>query len=243
MSPTVKSSPFRPVMVVTGTSRGLGEAIARYFLAKGYEVVGCSRGDASIAGVGGYHHYRVDVSDEQSVRMFARTVKAELGRVDVVVCNVGVVKLGAVTGATSLKVFSEFVHGILTSTFLVCREFSKMMLLQRSGRIVNISSIMSELHAPGTAAYASAKKAVVEFTKVLAREVVDYGITCNVVSPSLVRTSSSEAFGKSWEASMLSMQTIQRALEPQEVCSLIEFFAAPSSSCVTGQVLHTCLVD
>lgn len=232
-----------PVMVVTGSSRGLGRGIAEYFSRAGYQVAGCSRGAFEGGEITNYKHYSVDVCDEHGVRVWARQVKRDFGRVDVVVANVGLVKLGAVTGATSLEMFRSFVDGILVSAFLVCKEFSTIMALQKRGRIITISSIMSELHAPGTCAYASAKKGVVEFTKVLANELLPFNVTCNTISPSLIETDSAKAFGNAWEEKMLSLQSLKRVVSPAEICNIIEFFASPKSSCVTGQVLHTCLVD
>jgi 3-oxoacyl-[acyl-carrier protein] reductase len=185
----------------------------------------------------------VDVCDEHAVRVWSRQVKRDFGRIDVVVANVGMVKLGAVTGATSLEMFRSFVDGILVTTFLVCKEFSTLMAVQKQGRIITISSIMSELHAPGTCAYASAKKGVVEFTKVLAKELLPFNVTCNCISPSLIETDSAKAFGEAWEQNMLEMQSIRRAVKPSEICNIIDFFASPKSACVTGQVIHTCLVD
>ena len=230
------------VLVVTGSSRGIGHETAQYFLERDYLVVGCSRGVATIVHPN-YKHYQVDVCDEHSVRSWTREVKKDFGRIDILVCNVGLVRIGSLTGVTSLHNFRAFVDSILISTFLVCREFSKQMVLQKFGRIINITSIMSELHAPGTCAYASAKMAVVEFTKVLAREVADYGVTCNLVSPSMVLTDSNAVFGESWKEAMLDMQTIKRPIEASELCHLIEFFASPKSSIVTGQILHTCFVN
>ncbi len=231
-----------PVVVVTGTSRGIGFAIANYFIHKGFLVAGCSRGPSKIEHEC-YRHYVVDVCEESAVRSWAREVKKDLNRVDILVCNVGLVRLGAVTGATSLNSFKSFLNSILYSTFLVCREFSKLMMIQRYGRIINIGSIMSEMHAPGTCAYAPAKAAVIEFTKVLAREVAEYGVTCNIVSPSMVKTDSNVIFGDKWEQAMLQMQTIKRPIDASEICHLIEFFASPKSSIVTGQILHTCFVN
>jgi 3-oxoacyl-[acyl-carrier protein] reductase len=230
------------VVVVTGASRGIGFTIANFFLQKGFLVVGCSRGLSTINHEN-YKHFEVDVCNEIAVKCWAKEVKREVGRVDVLVCNVGLVSLGAVTGATSLASFKLFIDTILDSTFLVCREFSKLMMIQRYGRIINIGSIMSEIHAPGTCAYAPAKAAVIEFTKVLAREVAEYGITCNVVSPSMVRTDSNAVFGDKWEKAMLQMQTIKRPIEASELCHVIEFFASPMSSIVTGQIIHTCFVN
>ncbi|MCX6806447.1 MAG: SDR family NAD(P)-dependent oxidoreductase [Patescibacteria group bacterium] len=229
-------------MVVTGSSRGLGLGIAQHFLNKGFYVIGCSRSLATIEN-SNYQHYQVDVSDENQVRAWVRQIKKDYDRVDVVVSNVGLVKLGTLTGGTSLEMFKQFIDSILVSTFLVCREFSKLMVMQKYGRLINITSIMSELHAPGTCAYASAKKAVVEFSKVLATEVAEYGVTCNVISPSLIRTDASAAFGEEWERNMLAMQTLKIAVDPEQICHLIEFFASPKSNIVSGQVLHTCLVN
>lgn len=240
MTDFVKSNPR--VVVVTGTSRGIGFAITNFFLQKGFLVAGCSRGESTIHHHN-YSHYIVDVTNEGDVRRWVRAIKGDFSRVDVLVCNVGLVRLGAVTGSTSLDAFKSFYESILVSTFLVCREFSKMMMLQKYGRIINIGSIMSEMHAPGTCAYASAKSAVNEFTKVLAREVAEYGVTCNVVSPSMVSTDSNAVFGDKWEKAMLEMQTIKRPIDASELCHLIEFFASPMSSIITGQVLHTCFVN
>ena len=230
------------VMVITGTSRGIGRGMAEYFADHGYIVEGCSRGESTLDAVANYQHTCLDVTSEASVRDWARQVKRRRGRVDVAVSNVGLVERGALTGLITLDSFRAYVETILIGSFLVCREFSKLMALQRIGRIVNVSSIMTELHAPGTAAYSSAKSGVVELTKVLARELAGSGVTCNVVSPSVVLTDSALAFGEDWMQSMIGMQTLKRQITVDELCNIVEFFAAPASACVTGQIIHTCLV-
>ena len=228
-------------IVITGTSRGLGYELAKHFLNKGYLVSGCSRGDPTINHQN-YTHFSLDLSDETSVRKWSRAVKEKIGFIGTLVCNAGLVELGAVTGATSFKDFKSFHNSIMMSTFLTCREFSKTMMLQKYGRIINISSIMTEIHAEGTCAYASAKSAVNEFSRILAKELIPFNITCNIISPSLINTRSSKAFGDEWKDNMLGLQSIKKAIDPYEIAHIIEFFSSPQSANITGQNLNTCFI-
>jgi len=233
----------RNVIVITGTSRGIGYELALYFLEKKeYIVVGCSRGLPTISNEN-YKHYQLDVTNEIMVQEWARKVKKELQRVDILVCNVGLVSLGYVVGGLSLSVFRSFVDSILVSTFLVCREFSKIMAVQRSGRIINITSTLANLHMTGTSAYASSKVAVTEFTKILAQELSQYGVTCNLIAPSLVNTEAANEFGQKWRERVLEKHAIKRAIEPKELGHIVEFFSDKRSSIVTGQVINTCLIN
>jgi 3-oxoacyl-[acyl-carrier protein] reductase len=117
------------------------------------------------------------------------------------------------------------------------------MTLQRYGRIINISSIMTRLHEPGTSVYASCKAAVEEITKVLAREALPLGITCNSIALSTAETESSLSFGEEWMKKILEKQTLKRLITVEEICSVISFFESDTSSCITGQVLCMGLVS
>jgi 3-oxoacyl-[acyl-carrier protein] reductase len=230
-----------PVMVITGTSKGIGKGLAEHFLAHDYRVAGCSRGPATIEHAG-YHHSQVDVTDEKQVQSWSRQVRTQLGQVDVLVCSVGLVKSALFMAVTSGAVFDEFLKTNIAATFYVCREISKLMLMKRKGRIVNVASIMTRIHEPGTAAYSATKSAVIELTKVMARELAPQGITCNVVSPCMVETDASRALGEEWQKRMLEMQTIKRPATIEEVANVISFFAHPGSGCITGQVVNMALV-
>ena len=230
------------VMIVTGTSRGIGRGVAEFFAQIGYQVAGCSRSVFSLE-LPNYWHSVVDVTDERQVHTWIREVKRRYGSIDVLVSNVGLVKSALLMPLMTADMVREFLNSSVIATFNVCREVAKVMLLQRRGRIITIASTMTQLHEPGTAGYSSAKSAVVELTKVMARELASYGITCNVVSPSLVLTDSTRQMGDKWRESMLALQTIQRPVEIDELCNVIEFFVAPRSGCITGQVVHTCLVS
>ena len=230
------------VLAVTGTSRGLGKGIAAHFAGRGWAVCGCSRSEADL-GLANYTHTVVDATDEAQVRRWVRGIKQQHGRIDAVVCNIGLVKSALLLPALPTELFQQFFDNSLKATFLVCREVAKVMMLQRAGRIVTIGSTMTVVHEPGTAAYSANKAAIVELTKVMARELAPQGVTCNVVSPSMVVTEASEAMGEDWRKRILDLQTIRRPVEIAEVCSVIDFFLAPESGCITGQVLHTCMVD
>ena len=231
----------RPVLLVTGSSRGIGLGIARYFVDHGYTVCGCSRSESAFASPH-YRHQRLDVSDEPAVRAWVTSIARDLGRVDVAVCNAGIVGSALMMSLTPTSTFDEFAATHVRGVFLVCREVSKVMVRQRSGRIVNLSSPAVLWHLPGAAAYAATKAAVEEMTRVLAVELAPAGITCNVVRPALVLTDQARALGDERTERLLDRQTIRRAVSVDEVCGSIEFFASPAGSAITGQTLSMCVV-
>lgn len=232
----------RPVFAITGTSRGVGRSMAEYFCESGARVVGCSRGESSFSHAQ-YKHFQADLTDEAHVRTWVREIKKEFGRIDGLICNVGLVQSALFLSVTPTPLFQQFLQTNITTTFLVCREVSKVMMTQRYGRIVNITSIMTSLHEPGTSIYSATKSAVTEMTKVLAKELAPTGVTCNVVAPSLMETETSSAMGKEWKDRMLALQTLPRPLSIPDLCHSISFFLSPESRSVTGQVLNLCLAN
>lgn len=230
------------VLLLTGASRGIGRGIAQYFLDRGYIVCGCSR-SASDLEHPRYRHRELDVADEKGVRAWVASVAKEFGRIDVAVCCAGVVKSVLMMAVTPTAVMDEFLGTHVRGTFVVCREVSKVMLRQRSGRIVNVSSLGVPLHLKGAAAYVATKAAVEELTRVMANELASTGVTCNVVRPALVMTGPAIALGEDWAKRLVAQQSIPRTVEVDEVCNVIDFFASPASSAITGQTITMCYVD
>lgn len=228
-------------LIVTGSSRGIGLKIAEFFIEQGVTVIGCSRGPGVIESTL-YEHHLVDLTDEKQVRSWARTLKQSHESIDALVCNVGLVKSALLMPMISDQVLQSFIQTNFVASFLTCKEISKIMVQQRYGRIINISSIMTSLHASGTAAYASTKAAVEEMTKVLAVELAPTGVTCNAIACSTVMTDTVKDLGEEWLTKMLAMQTMKRALEVSELCSTIRFLGSRESSAVTGQVINLCMV-
>lgn len=233
--------PERPVLVVTGTSKGLGHAIAAYYLDRNYIVFGCSRTSATIL-TADYHHAQLDVADEIAVRDWIRAVKNTAKRIDILVCNAGAAPANLLLTMTSGRVLDEVLRSNITGTFHACREVSKVMMMQQQGRIITISSMAVGLHEEGTSAYSASKSAIVEMTKILAKELAPLGITCNVIAPSMIMTDAVECLGEEIISRALNKLTIKRQLSVEEVCNVITFFCNPESGCITGQVIHMGLV-
>lgn len=231
-----------PVMVITGTSRGIGRAVAEYFVANGYRVVGCSRSPVDFK-MEGYYHNQVDVGDEHQVRAWVRKIRDDFKRIDVLVCNAGSVQSALLMTVTPDDVLQTFLRTHVAGTYYVCREISKVMISQKQGRIITVSSLGVPLHLEGTSAYSATKSAVVEMTKILAKELAPLGITCNVLAPGLFMTEAAQAMGQEWAVRLLEKQTIKRLVTVEEICNVIAFFASSQSGCITGQVINMGLVS
>ncbi len=238
----MKKPVAQQVMVITGSSKGMGKAIAQHFLKEGYLVVGCSRG-ATTLDEENYHHTQVDVGDETQVRAWVRGIKDRFQRIDVLVCNAGSVQSALLMAVTPNDILQTFIRSHILGTYYVCREVSKVMVGVQSGRIITVSSLGVPLHLEGTSAYSATKSAVIEMTKILAKELAPLGITCNSFSPALFLTEATNEMGKEWAARLLEKQTIKRAVSADEICNVISFLASPQSGAITGQVINMGLVS
>ncbi len=223
-------------MVVTGTRKGIGRAIALHYLDAGWVVVGASRGRASIESEQ-YQHFSLDVNDDREVkRMFTET-RQRLGRVDALVNNAGIAAMNHVllTPGESVR---RIMETNVTGTFLCCREAAKIMRGRRSGRIVNVASVAVPLALEGESAYAASKAAVITLSRVLARELGVHGITVNVVGPGPVRTDMTSSVPEEKMDRLLSRLFLGRYTETHDITNVIDFFLRPESESITGQVIY-----
>jgi 3-oxoacyl-[acyl-carrier protein] reductase len=226
----------RPVMVVTGTARGLGRDLAEHYAAQGFEVVGCSRGGSDFAHPH-YRHYQVDVADETAVMRMAHEVRRELHGVDVLVNNAGIASMNhalLTPGKTVRAVLDTNVMG----TFLFCREFARLMHGRARGRIVNFTTIATPLNLEGEAIYAASKAAVESLTRILARELAPMRITVNAVGPSPIKTALIAGVPAAKMEALLARQAIPRYAEPADVRHVVDFFIHAASDFITGQVVY-----
>ncbi len=224
------------VILITGTSRGIGHTMAEYFLARGDVVCGCSRAPATIQHAD-YSHFELDVSDEAGVVKMVRAVERQHHRIDVMLNNAGIASMNHAllsTAATARTIFATNFLG----TFLFCREAAKIMVRQKSGRIVNFATVATPLRLEGESLYAASKAAVESFTQVLARELGPTGITVNAVGPTPVPTDLIKNVPKEKMDALLARQAIRRFGSTEDVINAVEFFISPRSSFITGQTLY-----
>ena len=224
------------VMVVTGSRKGIGRAVANHYLDAGWVVVGASRGPASIDS-SRYHHFSVDVGDEVAVAKLFTETRQRFGRVDALVNNAGVASVNhaLLTPAESVR---RIMETNLTGTFVCCREAAKVMRRRRFGRIVNFASVAVPLELEGEAAYAASKAAVITLSRILARELGPMGITVNVVGPGPIETDMTRALSEEMLERLLARLPLQKPTESRDITNVIDFFLRPESDAVTGQVIY-----
>jgi 3-oxoacyl-[acyl-carrier protein] reductase len=225
----------RKVIVITGTSKGIGRYLSDHYLKKGNTVAGCSRGESDLINEN-YTHYQLDVSDEKKIRQMIASVSKKFGRIDVLINNAGIASMNHVLLTpykTIEKVFKTNVFG----TFLFCRETAKIMQKQRFGRIVNFATVATPLKLEGEAAYASSKAAIESLTQIFARELAGFGITVNAVGPTPIATDLIKSVPKNKIEQLINRQAIKRLGEFRDVSNTIDFFIKPESDFITGQTI------
>lgn len=224
------------VLAVTGTRKGIGRFLAENYLAQGWIVVGCSRGDSDLEHEN-YRHFCLDVADEKAVTHMMRAVAKEFGRLDVLLNNAGIASMNhalLTPKSTIERIFQTNVFG----TFLFCREAAKLMGRNKYGRIVNFATVATPLKLEGEAAYAASKAAVVSLTEVMAREVAGLGVTVNAVGPTPVPTDLVGSVPEEKMTALIARQAIPRYGEMRDVLNVVDFFIRPESDFVTGQTLY-----
>ncbi|RME72860.1 MAG: SDR family oxidoreductase [Verrucomicrobia bacterium] len=228
-------------MLITGTRKGIGRELALRYLEAGWRVAGCSRGAGTIDKPE-YRHFEVDVADEKAVVSMVRAVWREHGRIDALLNNAGIASMNPAL-TTPVASMRRMLETNVVGTFLLCREVGKLMVRRGGGRIVNFSSVAVPLALEGEAAYAASKSAVESLTRVLARELGGSGVTVNAIGPTPVDTDLVAGVPAEKLEALVARQAIRRMGTVDDVQAVVDFFLAPSSDFVTGQVVYLGGID
>lgn len=224
------------IIIITGTRKGIGRYLAEQYLQEGDIVYGCSRRICDIEHPN-YHHTRLDVSDEAEVVSFVRTVYKNHKHIDVLINNAGCASMNhflLTPYDTAKKVFNTNFFG----TFLMCREVAKYMVKNKSGRIVNYSTVAVALNLHGELVYSASKAAIEQLTRVLADEIGESGITVNAVGPTPIDTDLIKNVPENKLQDLLSHQCIKRFGQFEDVKNVIDFFLKPESNFITAQTIY-----
>ena len=224
------------IIIITGTRKGIGRYLAEQYLQEGDIVYGCSRRICDIEHPN-YHHARLDVSDEAEVVSFVRNVYKNHKHIDVLINNAGCASMNhflLTPYDTAKKVFNTNFFG----TFLMCREVAKYMVKNKSGRIVNYSTVAVALNLHGELVYSASKAAIEQLTRVLADEIGESGITVNAVGPTPIDTDLIKNVPENKLQDLLSHQCIKRFGQFEDVKNVIDFFLKPESNFITAQTIY-----
>jgi NAD(P)-dependent dehydrogenase (short-subunit alcohol dehydrogenase family) len=230
------------VALVTGTSRGIGQAIAVGLAERGARVVLADRGDAgeTIARIADAGHEAVpvtlDVSDPSSIEAASERVARELGHVDILVNNAGTFE-AATWDELDFDLWQHVMTVDLTGPMLMCKAFLPLMRGRGWGRVINIASATVAIASPVSIAYRTSKMGVIGFTRALSATLGDEGITINAVLPSLTRTAMTDGLPQAIVDASLGRQVIHREAEPADIAGSVFLLAADEAAWITGQTI------
>lgn len=232
------------VAIITGASRGIGKATAFALASEGAKVVVnyASNSQAAdevvteiIEAGGDAIALSADVSQSEAVEAMFKQTMDKWGKVDVLVNNAGITK-DTLLLRMKLEDWQQVINLNLTGVFLCCKSASKIMLKQRSGRIINISSVAGQMGNPGQANYSAAKAGVIGLTKTLAKEFASRGVTVNAVAPGFIETDMTQGLQAE---EILKAIPLNRYGKPEEIAGMIRFLACDrASNYITGQVFN-----
>lgn len=224
------------LIIITGTSRGIGLNLAKSYLDDGDIVIGCARSKTGLTHPN-YHHYEIDASNENAVIDMVRDLGRKFGKIHALINNAGAASLNHII-TTTASTADKLYQANFKSTFLFTKEVSKLMIRAKYGSIVNISSIAVPLSLEGEAIYASMKAAVESFTKISAKELGVFGIRVNLLGIAPTQTDLIKAVPKDKISALLAKQAIPKMSEFSDIKSAIDFFIDTKNRLITGQSLY-----
>jgi len=230
--------------VVTGAGRGIGKAIALTLAQAGADVVCLSRTQANVDETATEIRdlgrqawaFAVDVADAASSQEAATAILKETGSIDILVNNAGVTRDDWLM-RMSEEAWDTVMDTNLKGAFTLCKAFARTFMKQRSGRIINIASVIGLMGNAGQANYAASKAGLIGFTKSIARELSSRGVTCNAIAPGFIETDMTAALNESQRQAILEKIPLNRLGQVEDIAQAVVYLAGPGAGYITGQVL------
>jgi len=228
---------IKSVMLITGTSKGIGNYLANYYVLKGFTVIGCSRSMCEIKNEN-YIHIIADLSNEDEILNIFKTIRKKYKRLDILINNAAINPAILNVAFLPYKTIQNIYNVNVFAPIMFCRESIKLMIRNRFGRIINVGSMATRHEVAGEALYTSTKASINAFTRVLSKEVAASGITANVIAPSVIETELSKAINKDALKEVLNRNAIKKYGDFIDVSTSIDFLISEESKSVTGQIIY-----
>ena len=230
------------VVMVTGGAAGIGRITAENFAREGARIAICDvnpqAGQAAAKALGPEASFaQVDVASTKAVSDWVDAVFDQYGQIDVLVNNAGITRDGLIMRMKE-EDWDAVIGVNLKSAFNCIKAVSRIMVKQRSGRIINLASVVGVMGNPGQANYVASKAGMIGLTKTVAKELGARGITVNAVAPGFIETDMTAVLSDKVKEAMLATIPLQRAGTPQDVADAITFLASDQAAYITGQVIH-----
>lgn len=223
-------------VVITGATRGIGLALTEHYLSAGDEVIGCGRTPSTMSHPR-YLHRCVDVTGGDEVDQLFDELRTRFGSIDALINNAGVASMNSLA-LMPLETAQRIMDTNLLGTFSFTRAAVRLMRASGNARIVNFTTVAVPMRLEGEAIYAASKAAVETFTRIAARELGPFGITCNAIGPSPIRTGLISGVPEAKLEALVQAQAVRRWASTEDVINVVDFFLRPESSMVTGQVIY-----
>ena len=228
------------VVLITGSSRGVGLELTKHFIKNQATVIGFSRGISPISNEK-YWHFSLDIGDPDAIsECFKKKIAISFNRIDIVINNAAVLT-AQFSMILSKKSVLDMVNVNLLGVFFVSREASKLMRNNKQGRIINIGSMASSLEPIGDSIYAATKSGIISLANVMAKEFSKMNVTCNTLAITAIATdmlNSHSASGQSKINDIIKNLPIPRMASHEDVINVIDFFASERSSYITAQTIY-----
>lgn len=233
------------VVLVTGASRGIGEAVLHELAARGARVIGTATSDAGAAAIAaklaekGFQGtgMKLNVTDQSSVDEVLQAIESQFGTVSILVNNAGITR-DTLLMRMKDEDWDAIIQTNLTSVFRLSKAVLRGMMKARRGRIISVASVVGVMGNAGQTNYAAAKAGIIGFSKSLAREVGSRGVTVNVVAPGFIDTDMTRELSEEHKQAMLSQIPCARLGQVAEIAHAVGFLASPSAGYITGETLH-----
>lgn len=224
------------IIVITGTSRGIGLSLVKRYTDAGHKVIGCSRSESEFTHEN-YEHFCIDLISEEEINKFAREVKKKYGSVDALINNAGIASMNHYM-LTPLETAKKVMNTNFFAPFAVTRAFINCLKKSEHPRVVNFSTVAVPFNLDGELAYVASKSAVESMTKILAKELASFKITVNAIGPTPVKTFLTANVPPDKIQNLLDRQAIKRFGEFEDIGNVIDFYLQKSSDFITGQIIY-----